>query len=314
MGDINKVQGYHVPVLLNESLDLWISDAQGLYIDGTLGGGGHTSEALKKLISGGKLIAFDKDPDAIKHCSQKFADYLSATSPLLELCHAGFEEAYSKEDIRGKVKGVLLDLGVSSKQLDDPSRGITYRIDSNLDMRFTGTGKSAKDVLHVATEEELIAILRRFGEEPFAVPIARRIVERRAASSLNTSFDLVNIVENTVPKKIFKKSLSRVFQAIRIAVNEELDVLSNTLTNIMPILAPGGRVVVISYHSLEDRIVKEIFKELAGPRVHKNKYSKDDEHTQYELLTHKPIVPSKEELELNPRSRSAKLRAIQKNF
>ena len=313
MGEINRVQGYHVPVLLKESVDHWITDPSGLYIDGTLGGGGHTSEALNKLSSGGKLVAFDKDPDAIAYCEKKFVQFLNVPNAKLEICHAGYEEAYSKEEFHGNIKGFLLDLGVSSKQLDDSNRGITYRIDSDLDMRFSGAGMSAKDIMHAAEEEELTRILREYGEEPFAGPIARRIIERRNSSSLNTTFDLVNIVEISVPKKLRIKSLSRVFQAFRIAVNDELNVLNKTITNIVPVLAPGGRLVIISYHSLEDRIVKNIFNRFTGPKKHKNKYAKDTVVPDYELVTRKPIIPSKKELEENPRSRSAKLRVLQKN-
>jgi 16S rRNA (cytosine1402-N4)-methyltransferase len=315
MGEIKKADSYHTPVLFSESLNFLITDPDGLYIDGTLGGGGHSAGILGRLGKWGHLIAYDKDPEAVERCTKRFDDELRRSPSRLEIRHQGFEKACS---IRGldrkdnRINGILLDLGVSSRQLDSETRGISYRIESNLDMRFSGSGKSARDILHESDEEELVRIFKAFAEEPFARPLARRLVERRAFSLEKTS-DIVSVVESVVPPHIQKKSLSRVFQAIRIAVNDELNVLTNTLSNVLPNLAPGGRCVVISYHSLEDRIVKNIFRQFAPLSEHKNKYAKDNVIPDYTILTKKPVLPSKEEITENKRARSAKLRVIQKN-
>ena len=315
MGEMKKADGYHTPVLFEESLNFLITDRDGLYIDGTLGGGGHSAGILERLGKWGHLKAYDKDPEAVERCNERFAEELGRSSSRLEIRQEGFEKACSirgndKDDNR--INGILLDLGVSSRQLDSETRGISYRIDTNLDMRFSGSGKSARDLLHESKEEELVHIFKAFGEEPFARPLARRLVERRAFSLEKTS-DIVSVIESVVPPHIQKKSLSRVFQSIRIAVNDELNVLSETITKVLPNLAPNGRCVVISYHSLEDRIVKNIFKQFAPLSEHKNKYAKDNIIPDYTILTKKPILPSKEEISSNKRARSAKLRVIRKN-
>jgi 16S rRNA (cytosine1402-N4)-methyltransferase len=302
--------------ILPELFDL---QYKGTYIDGTLGGGGHSAGILQKLGKGGKLFSFDKDPDAIDHCKHRFADKLQQGSdPYIVLVNDSFSEACSIEEINGKTNGLLLDLGVSSHQLDNSNRGISYRFDTPLDMRFGIDGESAKDFLHAATEEELEEVLSVFGEEPFSKVIARRIVERRRAGALNFTMDLRQVVESSVPPAMLYKSLSRVFQAIRIKVNKELDVLQETLTNIVPILAPKGRIVVISYHSLEDNIVKNVFKKFSA----KNRPAETSQELMksnfvaidpiLKLINSKPILPSKEEILRNVRARSAKLRVAEK--
>lgn len=309
---------YHLPVLLNEAIDFLITDRNGIYVDGTLGGGGHSSVILEKLESKGHLYSFDMDPDAIVHCKEKFKEELSKESPKISLINENFYKACSIEGAKGKVSGILLDLGVSSHQLDSYNRGISYRFNSDLDMRFGTDGKTARDILHVAKEEELVTILRKFGEEPFSKRIARRIIELRRANSLNSSFDLRKAVEESVPPHLLYDTLSRVFQAIRIAVNSELTILEDTIANIVPQLKKNGRIVIISYHSLEDKIVKNKFKELAS----KSRPAMNDDEKMYSnfveiipqlrIITKKPIVPSNDELEINPRSRSAKLRVAEK--
>ena len=291
---------YHLPVLKKESCDLLLKSSSGSYIDGTLGGGGHTKEILNRLDNQGKIYAFDEDIAAIEHCKEKFAGELQKKESRLVLLNENFSKACSIKEIRGEAKGLLLDLGVSSRQLDDSRRGFTYRANTHLDMRFGSQGRTAKDLLNAANEEELGLILRKYGEEPFAEKIARRIGEKRRAFPLNSTFDLRLIVEETVPKKNLYPTLSRVFQAIRIAVNDELGILEYTLENIVPVLDSQGRIVVISYHSLEDRIVKNTFKDLCkmGKTIN---------------ITPKPITASKEELKINPRARSAKLRVVEKS-
>ncbi len=298
---------YHLPVFLQKVCDCLVTKNDGIYVDGTLGGGGHAFEILKRLDSGGLIFAFDKDPEAINHCKLKFCSELSASPPRIKLVNECYSKAFGIEEIKGKVDGFLLDLGVSSRQLDSDSIGLSYRIDSNLDMRFTPEGRTAEEFLHAAKEEELEQVLRKYGEEPFSGKIARRIVERRRAAPVKTTFQLRMIVEETVPPHLAFKSLSRVFQALRIAVNAELEVLENTLTNIIPVMAPGGRIVVLSYHSLEDRIVKNVFRE--------NRLKKSGDNAGrpgLKIITPKPLTPSLEEISQNPRARSAKLRVAER--
>jgi 16S rRNA (cytosine1402-N4)-methyltransferase len=302
---------YHLPVFLERSLDYLITKPNGLYVDGTLGGGGHAQAIFEKLDSGGNLLAFDKDPDAIGYCRRKFKNELNKSAPRVELINKCYSEACTLADEKGLIDGILLDLGVSSRQLDTDQRGLSYRVKSPLDMRFSPHGPTAEDLLNAANAGELEGILRRFGEEPLARVIARRLVERRRGSTLKTTFDLRLIIEEVAPKNHVYKTLSRVFQAIRIAVNSELDVLEYTLKNIPQKMNSGGRIVVISYHSLEDRITKNIFKEYS--KTSGNKYAKDAEKPKLKLLTPKPVIPTEEEISQNPRARSAKLRVAEKN-
>lgn len=307
---------YHLPVLLKESISYLINNPKGIYLDGTLGGGGHSKLILQKLLSGGKLVAFDKDKDAIEHCRHKFANELAQDEPRLMLINESYTKACSIAEDLPYISGLLLDLGVSSKHFDSQSGGFSYRSNSLLDMRFNPEGITAKDLLNSATEEELERIIRVFGEEPFSLKIARRIVEVRRVKALQTTFDLKEIVESIIPSSNPKDSLSRVFQAFRIAVNNELGELERVLHCILPHLEIGGRIVVISYHSLEDRIVKTCFKEHSRNKTHQNKYksniSLSNNMPALNILTKSPIIPSKEEQSINPRSRSAKLRAAER--
>lgn len=308
---------YHLPVLLHKVCDLLVTNPSGIFIDCTLGGGGHSAEILSRLDSGGSIIAFDKDPAAIERCTERFKEELESDKPRIQLVNGCYSEAYSREEIKGKVSGILLDLGVSSHQLDTDSRGLSYRLDSGLDMRFGVQGESADEVLNTAKEEELEKVLRNYGEEPFSKAIARRIVEVRRVNSLKSTFDLRSIVADCVPPHLLFKSLSRVFQAFRIWINDELNVLESTLTNIIPFMEPNGNIVVLSYHSLEDRIVKNIFREYGERPKKVNKYVNDsksliDESKPLFLPYAKPILPDKQEIEFNPRARSAKLRVAVK--
>lgn len=303
---------YHLPVFRELSVDYLINKDYGIYVDGTLGGGGHAALILRKLCSGGNLWAFDKDENAIEHCRNKFEEEINSTSPRLVL----FNKCYS--DACGIIQteklaysGLLLDLGVSSMQLDTDSRGLSYRVNSRLDMRFGDFGISAEELLNSISEEELIRILRLYGEEPYAAPLARLIIERRRSMALTTTFDLRFVIEQNVPKQFQFKTLSRVFQAIRIAVNGELDVLERTLAESLPLLESGGRIVVISYHSLEDRIVKNFFREHAL----KKRESQEDTTNpvpKLKILTPRPLIPDNDEIEMNPRARSAKMRVAEK--
>lgn len=296
---------YHLPVMLKECLDgLMVLGSAGTYIDGTLGGGGHTGEILSRLDQQGRLISYDADPDAIAHCTEKFADILEQTPTALSLRQMNFVSMIDDDIENDSISGVLLDLGVSSRQLDKGQRGISYRFNTKLDMRFGPQGQTAEELLNTIEEGQLHHILRGFGEEPFARIIARRIIERRRAAPLQSTFDLRHIIEECVPPHMASKSLARVFQAIRIAVNGELDVLERTIRGMIPKLKKGGRIVIMSYHSLEDRIVKHVFKELASKQ--------DDAIPSLKILTNKPIEATDEEIARNPRARTAKLRIAEK--
>ena len=296
---------YHLPVMLKECLEgLMVLGATGTYIDGTLGGGGHTAEILAQLDETGVLISYDADPDAIAHCTQKFAELLEESPSKLSMRQMNFVSMIEDEIKNDSISGVLLDLGVSSRQLDKGQRGLSYRFNTKLDMRFGPHGQTAEDLLNTVEEGKLHHILRGFGEEPFARIIARRIIERRRAAPLQSTYDLRHIIEECVPPHMASKSLARVFQALRIAVNGELDVLEKTIRGIIPKLKKGGRIVIMSYHSLEDRIVKHVFKELASKL--------DDAIPSIKILTNKPIEATNEEISRNPRARTAKLRIAEK--
>lgn len=302
--------------MLKTACDYLVTSPDGKYVDGTLGGGGHTGEILLRLNERGKLFSFDKDEEAISHCKTKFADELAkGEQSRLRLFNECFSKACSMTELRGELRGILLDLGVSSRQLDDSSRGFSYRGNAPVNLRFASAGKTAEEILNAASKDEIEHILRNFGEEPFAREIARRIVNVRRLSPIKFTFQLRTIVEESVPFKQKTNSLSRVFQALRIAVNNELEVLGDSLDCFPSLLAKGGRIVVISYHSLEDRIVKSKFKEFS--KSQRTIYSDDNIEIAntmpiLKILTPKPITPAREEILVNPRSRSAKLRVAEK--
>jgi len=314
--DKDKIEdyNYHLPVLLKESVDYLVWRPDGTYIDGTLGGGGHTEEILRRLVNG-KLIAFDKDEEAIAHCRDKFWGDQVAADTALMLVNDSFSRACSITE-SGGISGLLLDLGLSSHQLDEGLRGFSHRQNAPIDMRFGSTGKSAEDLLNACSEEELMRILYLYGEEPFAKGIARRISIIRRATPIRTTLDLRSAVEMAVSPKFLNKSLARVFQAVRIAVNGELDVLEETLRNFPKNLETGGRIVVISYHSLEDRIVKTIFREKSKSFNQRTAYQSNLSlpiiMPELKIITPKPLIPSEEETEKNPRARSAKMRVAER--
>ncbi len=304
---------YHLPVLLKESVDYLVRDPEGTYIDGTLGGGGHTAEILRRLGKKGRIISFDKDEAAIAHCRARFREELDKRNEsrllIVNDCFSGLK---SLKNHRGDTQGVLLDLGLSSRQLDDSRRGFSYRTNSRIDMRFGSSGRSAEELLNAAEEDEIVKILREYGEEPFALKIARRITQIRRVTPLSYTFDLKAAVIDSVPRHMVNKSLSRVFQALRIAVNNELEVLKDALDGSLEVLAPGGRIVIISYHSLEDRIVKNFFRD--NSRLSKNANTNDEKANtmpKLKILTKKPVVPDNDEKLRNPRSRSAKMRVAE---
>ena len=301
----------HVPVLLNESLDLLIKKKDGIYFEGTLGFGGHTGEILKRLDKNGLVISTDVDREAFEYCKKRFEK-----EKRVRLYNFNF----SLIDVIAKIEslmlfdGVIADLGVSSYQLDNASSGFTYSSDSPLDLRMDKNLKTtAADIVNSFDEEELARIIYEYGEEKKSRKIARQIINSRKNGTIKTSFDLKKIIEEITPQRYLVKTLSRVFQALRIHINNELESLKQFLNNSMNVMKSGSRIVIISFHSLEDRIVKEFFKyeELDCICPKDSPVCTCDKESRLKILTRKPIVPSDNEIKINKRSRSAKLRAAE---
>ena len=307
---------HHLPVLLNECLDGLAIQPDGTYLDCTLGGGGHSSEILKRL-DGGRLFGIDRDADAIAAASAR----MEGLNPRAEFraVRGNFHDAKELLQDVGMLDGVLIDLGVSSHQLDVRERGFSYHDDAPLDMRMDASQPlTAAQIVNTYSEDELTRILRDYGEENWARQIARIICDRRKQSPIETTSQLVGIIDAAIPKKLRSKDGShparRAFQALRIAVNDELDPLAPALRDLVGMLRPGGRIAVIAFHSLEDRIVKNCFKELANPcTCPKNMpVCVCGRKPAVKLVNRKPITASDAELEANPRARSATLRVAEK--
>ena len=289
----------------------------GIYVDGTLGGGGHSYHILERLTDGGRLIGIDQDTDAIAAASERLAKY----SDSVTIVHDNYEHiAEVLESLSiPKADGILLDLGVSSYQLDNPERGFSYRTDAPLDMRMDqGSALSAKDIVNTYPQEELTRILREYGEERCAARIAANIVREREKKPLETTGDLSRIIRASIPGKMREKGGNpdkRTFQAIRIACNRELDVLRDSLDQMIDLLNPGGRLCVITFHSLEDRIVKNAFKRNENPCTCPPEFPVCvcGKKPKGRVVTRKAIAPSAQELEVNRRSASAKLRVFERN-
>ena len=302
----------HISVLLNETIESLNIKEDGIYLDGTAGGAGHSLEIAKRLTTG-SLIALDQDPDAVKIATERLKGY-NATVIQSNFCDMDSVLVSLNID---KVDGILLDLGVSSYQLDTAERGFSYHKESALDMRMSKSGISAEDVVNNFSETELADIFWRFGEEKFSRKIASKIVTERQKNRITTTTHLAEIIANAYPASARRDGhpARKCFQAIRIAVNAELDRLNETLDKAFDLLKSGGVLSIITFHSLEDRMVKLRFKEYCTgctcppdfPVCVCGKTPKGH------LLTRKPIEPSEGELEINPRSRSAKLRVIIKN-
>lgn len=302
----------HISVLLTESIEALAIKPDGIYVDGTAGGAGHSTQIAKRLTTG-RLIAIDKDPDAVQIATERLSPY-----PCAQVVRADFSEVkgvLSNLDIE-QIDGMLLDLGVSSYQLDTPDRGFSYRQDGPLDMRMSAQGPSAEELVNTASEQELAKILWEYGEERYSRRIAQAIVAARLQRPITTTFELVDVIKSALPAAAMRDAhpARRTFQALRIAVNGELEILDGALTDAFNLLKPGGRLCVITFHSLEDRITKQNFasqcKGCTCPpefpvcvcgNVPKGR-----------LVSKKPIEPSEEELKNNPRSRSAKLRVVEK--
>lgn len=302
----------HVPVLLNECLEGLAIDPAGTYLDGTAGGGGHSSEIARRLTTG-RLISLDQDPDAVAAATERLKG-LPATVVRTNFRYA--RRALADLGVSA-INGALLDLGVSSHQLDDGERGFSYRQDAPLDMRMSQSGPTAADLVNSAGREELARILREYGEEPYAWAIAGRIVRQREQKPFATTLELADAIASALPPAVRRKDKNpsrRSFQAIRIAVNGEMDALSEGLDEIFDLLAPGGRFAIITFHSLEDRLVKNRFRQWATACTCPPEYPVCvcGGKAKAKPITRKPIEAAPDELESNRRSRSAKLRVIEK--
>lgn len=301
---------FHKPILLNESLKLLLVDPSGVYVDGTMGGGGHSEAILTHLNKKGKLVGIDRDGDAVAHCRERFHSFGARVHVV--------KGEFGKVDrlLAGlgfsKIHGFFLDLGVSSFQIDTKERGFSYLSDGPLDMRMDSSAlTSAKDVIHDYSESHLEDIFFRYGEERYARRIARKIVEERKKRSIETTGALADLVRSIIPSKGHLKTLSRIWQAIRIEVNDEISQLKEGLERIIPFMIPGGRIVVLSYESLSDRLVKRFF------RGEEPTFSRKDEPRPrsgccFRVLTRRVVRPTEEEVRNNPRARSARLRAAER--
>ncbi|MEK3800169.1 16S rRNA (cytosine(1402)-N(4))-methyltransferase RsmH [Peribacillus sp. FSL H8-0477] len=306
----------HTTVLLKETVDGLDIKPDGIYVDCTLGGAGH-SEYLLSQLKDGRLYAFDQDETAIKHAKEKLSGYSSQVT-FIQNNFKNIEEELHSRGIE-QVDGILYDLGVSSPQLDTPERGFSYNYDAPLDMRMNQDAQiSAYDVVNDWSFQDLWRIFTRYGEEKFSKQIARKIEAAREIKPIETTFELVELIKDGIPAPARRKGghpAKRIFQAIRIAVNDELGVFEDSLKQAISLLKPGGRISVITFHSLEDRICKSVFKQHSDlPELpHGLPIIPEEFKPLLKLVVRKPILPSEEELENNNRSRSAKLRIAEKN-
>ena len=306
----------HKSVLLYETVDELNIKPDGIYVDGTLGGGGHSYEIAGRLSEGGRLIGIDQDEDAIKAASKRLEPYMDRVT-IVRNNYCNMDKVLDELGI-DKVDGIMLDLGVSSYQLDAADRGFTYNVDTALDMRMDQRQSlTARDIVNEYSEMELFHIIRDYGEEKFAKNIAKHIVNKRKESPIETTGQLIEVIKGAIPMKVRAVGghpAKKTFQAIRIECNRELDVLKDSIDAMIDLLNPGGRLCIITFHSLEDRIVKRAFKKNENPctcppnfpvcvcgNVSKGKQ-----------LTRKPIIPGEEELEYNKRAKSSKLRVFER--
>lgn len=303
----------HISVLLNETIDYLNVKEDGVYLDATCGRGGHT-EAIVKKLSTGKVIVFDLDIVAIEEAKKRLAPYLDK----LIFVHDNYAslkkhcEAHSIQQL----DGFVFDLGVSSPQFDDPSRGFSYRYDTPLDMRMDQNQPfSAYHLVNEYPLDRLTKVLREYGEEPFAYPIAKRVIAARTSAPITTTGQLVDIIKSALPSRILHQKghpAKQTFQAIRIEVNQELASVEKAVSDACALLKVGCRGCVITFHSLEDRIVKDIFKQLSTPPKTNRRLPQQTIDIQYQLINKKPLIPSEAEIAENPRSHSAKLRVIER--
>ena len=304
---------YHIPVLYYETLDNLVINPDGVYIDCTLGGGSHSEGILERLSDKGLLISIDQDSNAIEYSKKRLEKF----GPKWKVFKGNFENIDTIAYMAGvdKVDGILMDIGVSSKQLDEAERGFSYRYDVKLDMRMNIEQKiSAYDVVNTYSEEQLSKIIFEYGEERYARKIAKLIVEERKSFPIEKTSDLIALIKRAYPERSSKHPAKKTFQAIRIEVNRELEVLENAISKAVELLKVGGRLAIITFHSLEDRIVKNKFKDLATAC----KCPKDipicvcGGVKKFEIITKKPIIPVDDELKNNNRAHSSKLRILER--
>lgn len=307
----------HYSVLLNETIENLNIKPDGIYADGTLGGGGHAYQVASRLSEKGRLIGIDQDADAIAAAGERLKQFGDKIT-IIRSNYANMKEELHRIGVE-KVDGIVLDLGVSSFQLDTPERGFTYR-DENapLDMRMDDRQSlTAKDIVNGYSEMDLYRIIRDYGEDKFAKNIAKHIVQERAKKPIETTGELTEIIRASIPMKVQVTGghpAKRTFQAIRIELNKELEVLQNNLDDMIDLLNPGGRICIITFHSLEDRIVKTNFKRNENPCTCPSDFPVCvcGKKSKGKVVTRKPILPSEEELEVNSRSKSAKLRVFER--
>lgn len=306
----------HVSVLLNECIENLNIKEDGVYVDCTMGGAGHSKEIVKRLSDKGLFIGFDQDKNAIATAKERLSEY----SDRVKFVHSNFENIKEELEKLGvdKIDGVLADLGVSSHQLDEADRGFSYMHDAPLDMRMDiRQSFSAYDVVNTYSEEDLARIIRDYGEDNWAKRIAKFIVEERQNKPIENTGEIVEVIKKAIPKKARidgPHPAKRTFQAIRIEVNNELGVINKMIRDAVSMMNKGGRVCIITFHSLEDRIVKNEFKELSLSCICPPSLPicQCDKVSEVKVITRKPILPSDEEIEMNPRARSAKLRVAEK--
>lgn len=307
----------HYSVLLKETIDNLNIKPDGIYVDGTLGGGGHAYQVASRLSEKGRLIGIDQDADAIAAAGERLQEFGDKIT-IIRSNYANMKEELHRIGVE-KVDGIVLDLGVSSFQLDTPERGFTYRDEqAPLDMRMDDRqSRTAKDIVNGYSEMELYRIIRDYGEDKFAKNIAKHIVAARARKPIETTGELTEIIRASIPMKVQATGghpAKRTFQAIRIELNRELEVLQNNLDDMIELLNPGGRICIITFHSLEDRIVKTNFKRNENPCTCPSDFPVCvcGKKSKGKVVTRKPILPSEEELEVNSRSKSAKLRVFER--
>ena len=305
----------HKSVLLNETIEGLAIKPEGTYVDGTLGGGGHSFSILEKLNDQGRLIGIDQDEAAVAAAGERLERFNNVTIVRNNYCN--IKHVLSKMEIES-VDGILLDLGVSSYQLDTPERGFSYMNDAPLDMRMDQRSEfTAADIVNTYSQSELTRMIRMYGEDKFAANIAKHITAAREGGPIKTTGELVEIIKASIPQK-FQKTMGhpakQTFQAIRIELNKELKVLEDSLEDMIKLLNPGGRICVITFHSLEDRIVKNIFKECESPCTCPKDFPVCvcGKKSLGSVITRKPIIPTQEEMQENPRSKSSKLRIFEK--
>ena len=307
----------HKSVLLKETIEGLNIKPDGIYVDGTLGGGGHSYEIARRLDKGGKLVGIDRDEDALRAASERLSEF----SDRVKLIRGNYEDTVSILHDQGifGADGILLDLGVSSYQFDEAERGFSYKKEAPLDMRMDRREKrTAADIINGDTESELYRIIRDYGEDRFAKNIAKHIVNERQKKPIETTTELAEIIKHAIPARVREGGghpAKKTFQAIRIELNRELDILSGSIEGLIDILNPGGRIAIITFHSLEDKIVKSAFKKAENPCTCPPDFPVCvcGKKSKGRVLTRKPIVSGDEELSENNRAHSAKLRIFEKN-